>query len=214
MNPPAAERRERTQELACRFLREYGVQTLPVNPFDIIRAGRWGLVTYRALAVKIGVGVPDIIDACRSPDGYTVFNGRSYCISYNDGVRPFSRILFTLFHEVGHIYLSHFTDFAAGGLLPEERPALETEANRFASEVMAPAAVIRGCGLKTPEALARAGSMSLSAARLRLEQMKNRCFTEEDKQVAQLFDEYVCLYRARRKRNSPSAVTHREIICG
>lgn len=193
---------------ACRFLAEYRIHALPVNPFAIIRASRWGLVTYRALAGKTGVGVGDIIDACRSPDGYTIFNGNNYCISYNGDAEPFSRIRFTLLHEIGHIYLSHFIDYAPQCLEMADFPALEEEANRFACEVMAPAAVIRGCGWNSPEQLERACFMSHSAAKLRLIQIKNRRFSEEDEKVAELFEEYIRLHAVREKAQRRRTITY------
>lgn len=187
-------------ERACAFLLEEGIDRLPVDPAAIIRCHRWGLATYQSLAELAGIPDGDLSGLFVSGDGYTIFNGRNYCIAYNHAVASLGRISFTLMHEIGHIVLGHFTDgfsqnwaqaLSGAARTSPVCAARECEAHFFASCVMAPSVVIARCGFTTPEVLSGATGLSLAAARSRLMQHRQWRFSDADKPLARRFDAYI-----------------------
>jgi hypothetical protein len=186
---------------ACEFLLSLCVSCLPVNPQELISRKRWGLVTYSELCslVPDGATIEDIAEACQSRDGFTVYSGGNYCIAYNDAIRVKSRIAFTLMHEAGHIVCGHFSGHAptlSGG----EYRVFETEANYFASNVLAPAAVAAACDLRTPELLQAACGLSYDAAKARLNELNNWKSRPVDDKIWHAFDPYI---RISSRRCSP-----------
>jgi Zn-dependent peptidase ImmA (M78 family) len=184
---------------ACGFIAAQGICNLPVNPFEIIQRNRWGIATYQRLGVLTNAAGNFEPLLGRSRDGFTIYNGRNYCIAYNDAVGSFCRIVFTLMHEIGHIWLRHFIDFTEEELSALGRE-LEEEASPFASYALAPSVVIRRCGLRSPALLQSACGMSAQAASRRLAQFRTWHETQEDKPVEKLFDAYCKVNIARRAR--------------
>lgn len=187
---------------ACEFLLSAGVCSLPVDPYKLISQKKWGLVTYTRLCSLVpgGASVDDIIAACRSSDGFTVFSKGNYCIAYNDTIRVKSRIAFTLMHEAGHIICGHFSGNGPL-LLDNEYKAFETEANFFASNVLAPAAVVTSCGLLTPEMLKAACGLSYVAAKSRLNELQRWRPRPIDDKLLRVFDPYIQISIRRRTFN-------------
>ncbi|MDR3644522.1 MAG: ImmA/IrrE family metallo-endopeptidase [Clostridia bacterium] len=198
-NLPEFPRYEEVYRKACEFIISQPVALLPADPFRLISENRWGLVSYRQLAQKTGIPVDSLIASLQSPDGCTLYNGSNYCIAYNNDVAVFGRVVFTLFHEIGHIVLGHFNDFdrglqAQGGvrmLNSAKYRVLENEASYFASNVMAPSVVIERCELKTVGSLRIACGMSYDAAETRLLHFKHWVPTELDQRVQQTMLEYI-----------------------
>lgn len=181
-------------DFVCRksyeFLLSIGASSLPINPFEAIRKKHWGLTTYTELCAMVpgNVTVNDIAEACKSRDGFTVYSGGNYCIAYNDTVRVRNRIRFTLMHEAGHIICGHFN----GGITDiNQYRELESEANLFASNVLAPAAVIKACRLCTPEQLMAACGLSYNAAKVRLEQIMSIKQHPLDSKILKAFESYI-----------------------
>nr|MBO2495052.1 hypothetical protein [Clostridia bacterium] len=158
------------------FIVEFGLNKLPVDPFDIIKKKKWTLRTYDFYAQMHKVSVRDVIEAYGSEDGFTIFTNGLYSIAYNNRTRSVGRIRFTLMHEIGHIYLKHLEEFKQttlkrGGLSTEEYEILEKEAHIFASEVLSPYQVLiplrwinykliqKYCGLSTKAAQIRAAQI-------------------------------------------------------
>lgn len=189
---------------ACEFLLSLGVCSLPINPYELITQKKWGLVTYTQLCSLVpgGATINDIIMACRSSDGFTVLSKGNYCIAYNDTIHVKSRIAFTLMHEVGHIVCGHFNGNGPI-LLSKEYRAFETEANYFASNVLAPAAVVTACGLLTPEMFKAACGLSYFAAKSRLNELINWKPRSIDDKILKAFDSYIRISVRRRTLSQP-----------
>lgn len=187
---------------ACEFLLSSGVCSLPVDPYKLIALKNWGLITYTKLCSLVP-GKPtidDIIAACRSSDGFTVASRGNYCIAYNDTVRVKSRIAFTLMHEAGHIVCGHFSG-GSSMLSDGEYKTYETEANFFASNVLAPAAVVTSCGLMTAEMLKAACGLSYGAAKLRLNEIMYWKPRPIDDEILKAFDSYIRISLRRQRLN-------------
>lgn len=190
---------------SCELLLNSGIICLPVNPYDIIKKNHWGLVSYTELCSIVGdASVDSIAEACKSRDGFTVFSGDNYCIAYNDTVRVKSRITFTLMHEAGHIVCRHFSGHT---LSRANYLAYENEANFFASNILAPAAVIKACGLNTPELLMAACGISYNAAKARLSNLDFQYIPDIDNKILKAFDSYISI--CKRRMNAKFA----DIIC-
>ncbi len=179
-------------EKACEFLLMNRIDSLPLNPFEIIRQNHWGLVTYSELCTLVQgkVSVSDIALTCQSTDGFTVYNGNNYCIAYNDTISVKSRVYFTLMHEVGHIICGHF-DGRGATLQSEEYHLFETEANFFASNVLAPSAVVTACKFNSPQLLHCACGISFEAAKVRLQQLQNFVSKPADEKIRYAFSAYI-----------------------
>lgn len=105
-------------------------------------------------------------------DGYsTIINGEMYII-----VRPGlskERTRFTVAHELGHILLGHVGTYHLVNREPSESDnPIEQEANTFAADLLAPACVLWGCGIKTPEDIAAMCKISLQSAKIRAKRME------------------------------------------
>lgn len=176
---------------ACDFVVSQHIDRLPVDPVRIIARCGWGLVTYERLAELDGTDAASVASMCRSGDGFTVFNGRNYCIAYNSAVRTFGRIVFTLMHEIGHITLGHFACADSDILSGDGNGAFEQEADYFAGCVLAPSVVIQRCGLATPAQLCGACGLSRRAAVRRLEQYRLWRQCPADEPVRRMLDAYI-----------------------
>ncbi len=162
---------------SCEFLEEFDISQFPLNPFAIIELNRWAVVTYSETASEWNCTIDDVILSVGSRDAKAIYNGNNYLIIYND-LQPKKRILFTLMHEIGHVYLHHLTDFEhteihRGSLTKSENKVLENEANTFARNVLAPATFVRLLNDKSKKNLSRYFGISYSAAEARLELLES-----------------------------------------
>lgn len=100
---------------------------------------------------------------------------------------------YTIAHEIGHIVLGH-TLSGMPTLTSAER---EYQAERFAIGILAPACVLWGLDLHTPEEIAKACDISLTSARIRAERMKTLyarnafLLSPLERQVFQQFKPYI-----------------------
>lgn len=104
--------------------------------------------------------------------GLSILVDEEWFVIY-DETMPVTRKRFTVAHELGHIFLGHalkegFHARQFEGLHPED----EQEANMFAIRLLAPACVLWGLNLHTPEEIADACAISLSAAQWRAKRME------------------------------------------
>lgn len=199
-------------EKACEFLLSSSFDSLPINPFTIIKNNGWGLTTYRKLASELSTKdkiytLTDIVKASQSKDGFTVFKNGSYCIAYNDAIETKNRINFTLCHEIGHIVLLHFENESGNNEFTKSHYlALEAEANYFASNLLAPKTIIELCKIKTPKLLSAATGLSLEAATKRLDSIKSETINN-DKNYSELIKDKFKTYIEITKRRNKTLIT-------
>lgn len=153
------------------FILNEKVDSFPFDSDKIIEKHKWSRLKYSQLASEHNVNVSDVIEAFGTQDGYSTFNGRNYTISYNDSHIP-GRIYFTKLHEIGHIYLNHFTDFdetvlKRNSMDKDQYKVLENEANCFARNVIAPAVIAHKLNLDTPEKISAYFGITDAAAKTR-----------------------------------------------
>lgn len=106
---------------------------------------------------------------------------------------------FTIAHEMGHILLGHplRDGFQHTRTIDKQRPQVESEADMFAARVLAPACVLWGLDLHTPEDIATACNISFAAAQVRAKRMdelyKRQKFliSPLEKQLFERFSDYI-----------------------
>lgn len=153
------------RDAAWRILLNCGVERLPVNLTDICR--------------KLGVRVRKYADARGLPetalqtDGLTFYSWGKPVILYNQD-KPPARIRFTIAHELGHLVLGHVAPGQRTTVNREPSPTddpVETAANQFAARLLAPACVLWGLDVHTPEEISQLCHISQQAAQFRAERM-------------------------------------------
>lgn len=121
-----------------------------------------------------------------------------WIICYEDA-EPAERARFTIAHELGHILLGH--ELRDGEdhtrTFDKERPQIEREADMFAARILAPACVLWGLNLHTPEEIASACKISFSAAQVRAQRMEELYRRQKflthplEKQLFERFSAYI-----------------------
>ena len=156
---------QNARDAAWRILLDCGVERLPVDLTHICR--------------QLGVRVRRFEDARSLPeaalqtDGLTFYSWGKPVILYNQD-KPPARIRFTIAHELGHLVLGHVAPGQRTTVNREPSPAddpVETAANQFAARLLAPACVLWGLDIHTPEDIAQLCHISQQAAQFRAERM-------------------------------------------
>ncbi len=174
------------RDAAWRCLIDFNITSLPVKILEIAKS----------LEIKV---VKDSESHKLSPKE----SGKSYLVNdqwhiiYNDA-EPKQRCKFTIAHELGHILLGH--DLKNGNhtrTFELSKPEEETEADIFASRLLAPACVIWALNLHSAEEIAQLCDISHQAAEIRSERMevlykRNRFLLSPlERQVYRNFQEFI-----------------------
>lgn len=126
------------QQKILEVFRHCGVQTFPVDCFQILERYRIRLFSYQELRETNPILYREILrfteDACRY--GNSIYYNEAGC---------FGRVRFSLMHELGHILLGH----------DRETPEFEAEANYFASHLLAPRMAVHYARCQTAASVAR-----------------------------------------------------------
>ena len=175
---PRWARYDHANKKAVEFLERYNITDFPIDPFEIIRVSKWGLLKYSGLANSLNCNLDDIITVTGSDLGITQWSSTNYTIAYNDMYEYQSSIPFTLMHEIGHIYLKHFVDFPESmrhhvELKKTSHKSLEIEADVFARNVLAPTVMYYYLEDKSSENVSAAFGISLTAADVRIDRFEN-----------------------------------------
>ncbi len=114
------------------------------------------------------------------PEGLTVISGGISLVLYDERQRNLKRLNWTIAHELGHIFLSHEKDGKSE----------QSEADRFAAELLMPEAVIRflDCSLGkelSPSEMTKYFPSSFSACKRRRMELSCRkySFSEEGNEL-------------------------------
>ena len=108
-----------------------------------------------------------------SEAGISVFDGSEWFIVYDD-IANLGRKRFTIAHEFGHIFLGHEMINGHHGrrMFDISKPQVETEADIFASRLLAPACVLWGLGIGSAKDIESVCGISTTAAKIRAERMR------------------------------------------
>ena len=158
------------RDKAWKNLIKYNVTSLPVDVFKMCRKAGVSVISYKS---AIDVIKAHQFEKHLDNDGFTAKIDGGYYIFYNDTITPKSRIIFTIAHEMGHIALGHArTGVTIWNRGEQAEPAPEeTQANIFASRLLAPACVIKEMDIHTAEELQEITGLSYTAAKIRLERL-------------------------------------------
>lgn len=141
--------------------------------------------------------------------------GNDYLVVYDDRVGSEQRIRWTIAHELGHIFLGHFTQFtikslvrgcagteAHGGMTEEEYGVLEKEAHCFAAAFLTPFIIIKKIeACKTIQGIQDICDVSNEAAIKRLGELKKLHYGSYE--IEDLLNRN--FYNFIRKTNNPDA---------
>lgn len=194
MKIPQLARYNGTVAKAYEFV-ENNIIEFPVNPFEIIKKFKWGLLTYEEMALQNKCTIEDICD-CLGTDGYSIYNGTNYTIAYNNKIKSYGRINFTLAHEIGHIVLKHHKDFDVTEVIKnnftkDEYKILENEANCFARNFLAPAPLVSKLNLLGVLFNLNAFfNITFTAATTRISFLKNDLYYLTEEQITDFNQKY------------------------
>lgn len=180
-----------SRDLSWEILKTEKITKLPI---DIV-----------ALCKRMKIKVK-VLDGQTETDGYSTIVGKNAYIftKYN---QPYGRIRFTIAHELGHILLDHVGKYELINREPSasDNP-IEQEANIFASRLLAPACVLWGCGVDSPEEIMTLCDISYTAACYRMDRMRilyNRnkfLISPLEREVYEQFKPFIIKYRDRVNR--------------
>jgi Zn-dependent peptidase ImmA (M78 family) len=159
---------------AHKFLHDFGIRWLPVNPIDIIVSQpNWRLKYVVQLADEINKS-PDYVcnHVMRSKDGLAMYDAihNQYDIILNaDDKIPQTRMLWTAIHEIGRIYLGHLKDNKVKSITADNLDInlynqLEFEADIFAGEVLVSKWIMRNLDIVNVQDIAIICGISDNAA--------------------------------------------------
>lgn len=140
-----------------RFLIDYKINALPID-FNIIA---------KAMDIKIRQDTQGIL--LPTERGATITDGtRTYILLKPSNIQT---MRYTTAHEFGHIFLGHTMKNGRYGRTFADSPE-EYQAERFAIDILAPACVLWGLNLHTPEDIARVCNISMTSATKRARRME------------------------------------------
>ena len=176
---------------------------LPVNLNTVLRCLRVNAYPYSRN--QVALEALGLAKAASKTSGLTFYRGLTPVILYDDNESP-QRIRFTVAHELGHIVLGHIRpgEFTIQNREPRAKDdPIEQAANRFAVDLLAPACVLWGLGVRGPDDIIRICGISAKAALYRAQRMellyrRNRFLSHPlERAVYQQFYPYIkeCLDR-------------------
>ncbi len=120
-------RYEEIKQEVADFFESSGARSVPVNGFEMATKAGIKIISYSSFSEKI---VRLLMK--KSEDGFFLLDEDDvFRIYYND-IKEYSRVNFTIMHELGHIVLGH----------TQESELAEAEANFFAKFALAPPVLV------------------------------------------------------------------------
>lgn len=194
-----------SRDVAWQILIKNKVSSLPVDVQQICKANHIRCFTYGE-----GAQLIEKLKLKGNTIGNDAFSiGR---VIFYDSQMPVTRQRFSIAHEIGHILLHNPT----GATVYNREPSpsddpIESEANIFASRLLAPLCVLHYLNVQTPEEIAKFCNISITAAQIRFERLcrvrnKDRDFLQAkghgcflsapmERDVLRLFERYIQEHR-------------------
>lgn len=179
-------RYKQARDASWQTLIDFGVCSLPVVPLDICEQAGIGVYKNSDAHMLVGTEI-----------GLSLYYKNAFRIIIDDSQIK-TRVRFTLAHELGHILLGHvLIDTPRGRTFDITKTSEETEADVFASRILAPACVLWGINAQTTEQIASVCNISHEAAMIRAERMeilrkRNMFLTSPlERKLYEQFEEYI-----------------------
>lgn len=150
MNIPLTPRYYNVYDKIIDFFFEFHLVDYPISPLNVIndivgRCYNISAISYKefeSIICSLKNDDEAIALKMKTRDGFIALHQGFYYIVYNNQIHS-QRINFTLMHELGHFYLGHLVDFkntlsSDGVFFSSDYCAIETEANVFARNILAP----------------------------------------------------------------------------
>lgn len=162
---------QNVRDAAWKILLDCKIDRLPVDLNLICRT--LGVRTASYQSAEALIRKRNLSEIVARSDGLSFFAGDIPVVLYNRACSP-ERARFTVAHELGHIVLRHVSPGTVTTVNREPSPhdnPQETAANQFAVRLLAPACVLWGLDLHTPEEIARVCHISMQSAEFRASRM-------------------------------------------
>lgn len=200
-----------SRDVGWELLLKYKIDKLPVKISDICRGEKIHIYSYdKSYDLIRAMGLEHDMT---NNDGFsTIFRGEKYIFYDNNCI--IGRQRFTVGHELGHFIMNHVQEGTATYRNKEPNrydSLLEQEANIIASRILAPACVLWGIGIKTPEQIQEICGISKQAAIWRMHRLEKlyareqvflatygySCFLQSklEKQVYKQFKDFIKFYK-------------------
>lgn len=174
------------RDAAWQCLVDYSITDLPVDLVKIATAARISLYKNSDVCILKG-----------NESGICLFQDDEWYLVYDDEMTVGGR-RFTIAHEFGHIFLGHeLMNGRHGRTFNTDKPQQESEADIFASRLLAPACVLWGLNIHTPEEIAEVCQISKAASKIRAECMtqlykRDKFLTSPlERKVYEQFEEFI-----------------------
>ena len=157
----------KSRDLAWKMLLNDSITKLPIDVVNICKKESINLFTYNQ--GKNFIKELDLEEHIKDNDAFSINN-----IIFYDDSKPSQRQRFSIAHELGHIFLHSETSGKATVYNREPAPTdnpIETEANIFASRLLAPLCVIQFLNLNSAKEIAEYCDISYTAAKLRFSRL-------------------------------------------
>ena len=156
---------KKSRDAAWKILIKNHASALPISVYELCRAENIRLVSYEEGG--------ELIDKLNLRE-HTIENDAfsfSRIVFYNSETMP-ERQRFSIAHEIGHIVLHKPTGATVMNreISPNDNP-IETEANIFASRLLAPLCILHFLNLNSAEEIAEYCSISMTAAKIRYQRL-------------------------------------------
>lgn len=128
--------------------------------------------------------------------GATFYANSTWYIVFSDKISVQAQ-RYTIAHELGHIFLGHIMKDGHYGRTFTIDDEQEYQAERFAIDILAPACVLWGLDLQTPEEIAKVCNISMTSAQKRAKRMeelyRRNMFLSHplERQVYQQFQKFI-----------------------
>ena len=171
---------------------DFNINKLPVMVTDIIK---------KSESIRL-FKESDVHMLENGESGKTILHNGFFEIVYRD-TEPSYRCRFTISHELGHIFLGHLLINTPVYRTFAVRDDLESSANVFARDLLAPACVLHELQATTAEQIAKICNISMQAAKNRAERMaileaRNKYYLHPlERQVRQQFEQFIEEYRSK-----------------
>ncbi len=183
-------RYKQTRDASWQTLIDFNICSLPVVPLDICEQADIGVYKNSYAHMLVGTEI-----------GLSLYYKDAFRIIIDDSQIK-TRRRFTLAHELGHIFLGHMLiDTPRRRTFDIAKTSEETEADVFASRLLASACVLWGINAQTAEQITSVCDISREAAAIRAERMamlrkRGKFLTSPlEQRVYKQFEDYIQSHR-------------------